>query len=116
MVSKTEMTLQFVLGGLAVVGQTYFANAASPFLAGLIYSAPVLMLPAAYFTHTTPNLRKMALTGGIMILASVAYDVGLWYLLGKGYSKGASLVLAFIPWLPVALATGWLGVQLADRG
>ncbi len=106
MPSVTEMLIQFLIGGSVIVAQTYFANQASPFYAGLVYAAPVLMLPAGIFTRSVPNLQKMAITGAFMIGASVVYDTALWYLLRRGVGKAAALVLALVPWLPAAW---WLG-------
>ena len=106
MPSTSEMIVQFLVGGTVIVAQTHFANAASPFYAGLVYAAPVLMIPSGYFTKKEGNLKNMAITGAFMILASVVYDLALWFLLSRGVGKEAALALALLPWLPTAW---WLG-------
>lgn len=109
MANASEILIQFLVGGTVIVAQTHFANAASPFYAGLVYAAPVLMIPSGYFTKKATNLESMALTGAFMIMASVVYDLSLWFLLRRGIGKEAALVLALLPWLPTAWLLGHVG-------
>ena len=106
------LAVQFVLGGLIVVGQTYFANNSSPFVAGLIYSMPTLFLPSAYFIKDKKSLSSFAIYAALMVIALFTYDISYFFLL-KHFSKGKTTLLAFIPWLVVALATAQLAGRLA---
>lgn len=102
---------QFVLGGLIIVGQTWFANRASPYLAGWIYSAPTLFLPTVYFTKDVSSLRGFALNGALMLLGLFAYDIS-FYLLVERAGKLKAALLSFAPWAVVTAAAGHLARRL----
>jgi len=106
------VALQFVVGGLIVVAQTYFANSSSPFVAGLIYATPMLFLPSVYFIKDKQNLSSFAIYAALMLLALFVYDIS-YFLLLKRFSKLQTTFLAFIPWGVAALATGHLASRLA---
>ena len=96
---------QFVLGGLIVVGQTYFANNSSPFMAGVIYSAPTLFLPSVLFIKNAKQSSDFAVHAALMVLALFVYDISYAFLINK-YSKLGTIFLSFIPWAIMVAITG----------
>lgn len=108
---QSQALLQFVLGGLIVVGQTWFANHASPYVAGLIYSAPTLFLPTVYFTDGRKELERFALNAALMLVGLFAYDVS-FYLMVSRLGKARAALLSFGPWALVAGAAGHVASRL----
>ena len=103
--------LQFILGGLIVVGQTWFANHSSPYISGLIYSAPTLFLPTVYFTKSEKDLEKFALNAALMLIGLFAYDM-TFYLLIRRVGKPLATFLSFGPWALAATSAGHLARSL----
>lgn len=108
----SNIVVQFILGGLIVVGQTYFANNASPFVAGLIYSAPTLFIPSVIFIKDKSALGSFALHAAFMLLALFTYDISYYFLLER-IGKWPSLLVAFVPWVVAAVLSGRLANTLA---
>ena len=102
---NNNIILQFILGGLIVVGQTYFANNSSPFLAGVIYSAPTLFLPSVFLIKHDALSSDFALHAALMVLSLFVYDLTYAFLIKK-YSKIKTTFLSFIPWVIAVMITG----------
>ena len=110
-----NVVVQFILGGLIVVGQTYFANNASPFVAGLIYSAPTLFIPSAIFIKDKSSLASFALHAALMLVALFVYDISYYFLVDR-FGKWVSLAVAFLPWVAVAVGMGRIANALSKTG
>ena len=107
-----NVAIQFILGGLIVVGQTYFANNASPFVAGLIYSAPTLFIPSVVFIKDNTALKSFALHAALMLMALFVYDISYYFLVSR-IGKWPALIVSFFPWLLAAFFSGRLANTIA---
>lgn len=112
---KGETLLKFILGGSIIVAQTAFANASSPYYSGLVYAAPVLLVPSVLFVHKRSNAIAMVGLCAFIILSGAVYNIALWWLLSRGYSKVWSIVLALIPWAPAAILLGKAGQAFVEN-
>ena len=110
---QSRTLLQFLLGGLIVVGQTWFANHASPYIAGMIYSAPTLFLPTVYFTDGQKELESFALNAALMLVGLFAYDISFYLMVSK-LGKTRAALLSFGPWAFAAGAAGHMASRLGE--
>lgn len=97
-------TLQFVFGGVSVVGITLIAKYIDPKYTGIVYALPVILITAAIFVYLQQGLdvTKATVKSTFVYEFTLIYFIfAFYFLLGK-MDFWWALLIAFVSWAVIA--------------
>lgn len=96
--------LQFILGGVSVVGITLIAKYVNPKYAGILYALPVILIVAMIFIYLDQGLdiTRRTLKSTFVYEFTLVYFVMAFYLLLQRLDFWWALGITFISWAIIA--------------